>query len=233
MGLHEFHDMCFFLHFLRKDDFFVDVGANVGAYTILAGAAIGADGIAFEPIPSTYGCLEENIRLNNVQDSVLPLNKGVGERADTLRFTSKSGPMNHALRHGESVDDSIMVDVVTLDSALIGKKPTMLKIDVEGLEMAVLQGGLETLKKDSLKAMIIEMNGRNAGYHFDETDMFALLSKQGFKPHAYDPFGRTITSVSESQALSYGNNVIFLRDKPFAQKRCNKANRVDIHNASL
>lgn len=52
-GLHEFQDMAFLLHFLRSEDLFVDVGANVGSYTILACSAIGARGIAFEPVPST------------------------------------------------------------------------------------------------------------------------------------------------------------------------------------
>jgi hypothetical protein len=54
-GLHEFPEMGFVLHFLRDEDLFVDVGANVGSYTILACSAVGARGVAFEPIPSTYG----------------------------------------------------------------------------------------------------------------------------------------------------------------------------------
>lgn len=41
-GLHEFQDMGFLLHFLRPEDLFVDIGANVGSYTILACAAVGA-----------------------------------------------------------------------------------------------------------------------------------------------------------------------------------------------
>lgn len=43
-GLHEFTDMAFVLHYLREDDFFVDVGANAGSYSILAGAAVGCRG---------------------------------------------------------------------------------------------------------------------------------------------------------------------------------------------
>jgi len=65
-GLHEFQDMGFLLHFLRNDDLFIDVGANVGSYTILASSAIGARGIAFELIASTYKKLIENMRLNGL-----------------------------------------------------------------------------------------------------------------------------------------------------------------------
>lgn len=42
VGLHEFEDMAFLLHVLRRTDLFVDVGANIGSYTILAGGAAGA-----------------------------------------------------------------------------------------------------------------------------------------------------------------------------------------------
>src|SRR5262245_43975458 len=50
-GLHEFAHMAFVLHYLERDDLFVDVGANVGSYTLLASGAVGARTIAFEPVP--------------------------------------------------------------------------------------------------------------------------------------------------------------------------------------
>ena len=53
-GLYEFEDMSFVLHCLRKDDMFIDIGANIGCYTVLAGSAVGANCISIEPIPSTY-----------------------------------------------------------------------------------------------------------------------------------------------------------------------------------
>ncbi|TAF74508.1 MAG: hypothetical protein EAZ53_08995 [Bacteroidetes bacterium] len=48
-GLHEFEDMAFLLHFLRSEDVFFDIGANVGSYTVLASAQIGAYTFCFEP----------------------------------------------------------------------------------------------------------------------------------------------------------------------------------------
>ncbi|MFN7135762.1 MAG: hypothetical protein ACK4N5_27060, partial [Myxococcales bacterium] len=48
-GLHEFEDMAFLLHYLRPNERFVDVGANVGSYSVLAGAVCRARGLAFEP----------------------------------------------------------------------------------------------------------------------------------------------------------------------------------------
>lgn len=51
VGLHEFEDMAFVLHLLRSGDLFVDIGANIGSYTVLAGGAVGAKCISVEPIP--------------------------------------------------------------------------------------------------------------------------------------------------------------------------------------
>src|SRR5450759_3401797 len=70
VGLHEFEDMAFVLHFLRPDDLFVDVGANIGSYTILATAGVGANCIAFEPGPDAWEWLCKNIDLNGVRSRV-------------------------------------------------------------------------------------------------------------------------------------------------------------------
>jgi hypothetical protein len=65
-SLVEFEEMSFVMHFLRPDDLFVDVGANIGAFTVLAGAVAGSRTISFEPGPLAFGFLVKNIRLNNL-----------------------------------------------------------------------------------------------------------------------------------------------------------------------
>src|ERR1035437_5920947 len=63
-GLHEFNEMGFLLHFLQPGDTFVDVGANIGAYSILASGVIGSRTISIEPVPTTFNTLQKNIVLN-------------------------------------------------------------------------------------------------------------------------------------------------------------------------
>ena len=58
-GLHEFADMAFTLHFLRPDDLFLDVGANIGSYTLLASGVCKARTISFEPDPARTVVLEQ------------------------------------------------------------------------------------------------------------------------------------------------------------------------------
>jgi len=65
-GLAEFEDMGFLLHFLKKDDLFVDIGANIGSFTVLASKVVDAKSIAIEALPTTHEKLMKNISANNI-----------------------------------------------------------------------------------------------------------------------------------------------------------------------
>ena len=67
-GLHEFVEMAFLLHMLRPDDVFLDVGANVGSYAVLASKVCRACSIAFEPDPTAAQFLRRNIYLNAIEE---------------------------------------------------------------------------------------------------------------------------------------------------------------------
>ena len=87
-GLHEYNDMAFLLHFLRIEDFFIDIGANIGSYTILASGHIGAKTFSFEPVPSTFAHLINNISINQMTDKVRAFNIGLGSQKGSIEFTS-------------------------------------------------------------------------------------------------------------------------------------------------
>jgi FkbM family methyltransferase len=87
-GLHEFYDMTFLIHFLRPEDFFVDVGANVGSYTVLAGSHVGARTFSVEPVPSTFSKLINNISINHLNERVTPFNLALGSKKGSVKFTS-------------------------------------------------------------------------------------------------------------------------------------------------
>jgi len=226
-GLHEFPDMGFLLHVLRRDDLFVDIGANVGSYTILACSAVGARGVAFEPVPSTYNRLVENMRLNHLEDKVECINKGVGAQEGSIAFTSDTDTTNHALASGEQCDNIVTVPVTSLDSALHCKFPALAKIDVEGYETPVLEGAEETLKKQSLHSVIMELNGSGNRYGYDESRILDLMSDYGFKPHSYNPLDRTLLNL-DGKNLDSGNT-LFIRDMALVLKRLGNAARVSIH----
>jgi FkbM family methyltransferase len=226
-GLHEFPDMGFLLHFLRPNDLFIDVGANAGSYTILASAAIGARGIAFEPIPETYGRLMENLHLNHLDDRVVALNKGVGAESATIQFTSDTDCTNHALAADELHASTVSVEVNTLDSALLGQSPMLMKIDVEGYETPVLMGGQQALRNESLRAVIMELNGSGDRYGLDESRILAMMLDSGFGTYSYDPLTRALVNL-EGKNLASGNT-LFLRDLPFVQQRLRDAPKVTVN----
>ena len=63
-GLWDFSEQAFLLHLLRPGDTFIDVGSNVGGYTVLASAVAGARSIAFEPVPETYAAASDAMWFN-------------------------------------------------------------------------------------------------------------------------------------------------------------------------
>jgi len=230
-GLHELPDMAFLLHVLRSDDLFVDVGANAGAYTLLACSAIGAEGIAFEPLPDAYKRLVENMRLNHLDKRVKCINKGVGAEHGSMAFTRDSDTTNHALAAGEKCDTAVTVDITSLDAALHGNAPALVKIDVEGFETPVLEGACKTLQNHTLRSVIMELNGSCRRYGFDESRIIELMADHGFATYTYNPFERMLIDLN-GKSLGSGNT-LFIRDKSFVEQRLRSAPNVSIHGSQL
>jgi FkbM family methyltransferase len=219
-GLHEFGDMAFLLHFLRPEDVFFDVGANIGSFTLLASGVCKARSIAFEPVRSTFDILNKNISLNHLQDKVSTINSAAGSTSGTTTFTADEDTTNHVVTGGEpNTSGTLIVSVVTIDSMTDDKAPALIKIDVEGYETEVLKGMESTLNFPSLKAIIIELNGSGARYGYDEEKIHQLLLSKKFRPATYDPFSRSLQALT-----SFGDhNTLYCRDEDFIKKRLQQA----------
>ena len=223
-GLLEFSDMMFLLHFLTAGDIFADIGANSGAYTILASGVKRAKTYAFEPVPSTYKRLVRNIALNDLDALVTPMMCAVGATPGQLQFSSELDTMNRvADRHTPS---AITVDVTTLDEVFADAVPSLMKIDVEGYEDAVLRGGSRVLRQPALQAIIAEVNEAARAYGFNEDEILRFLEGYGFSPCAYDPFSRTLTTLPGLNPVE--NNTIFVRDLPAINRRVAESEAIGI-----
>jgi FkbM family methyltransferase len=230
-GLQEFSDMGFLLHVLRNNDLFVDVGANVGSYTILACAVIGARGYAFEPVPPTYRRLVENIRINHVENNVTAMNCGIGREQGTMDFTSDMDTVNHVLAAGERRSNTIRVDVSTLDAVLQHESPALMKIDVEGFETQVLQGAVETLKKQTLHSVIMELNGSGKRYNYDDGTLLEMMFDYGFKTYSYNPLNRSLVSLGRRHQAS--GNTLFIRNEAAVLDKLNGAPPVTVRGKTF
>jgi FkbM family methyltransferase len=225
-GLHEFADMGYLLHALDPEDLFVDVGANVGSYTILACAAVGARGYCFEPVPSTYRRLMDNLRINDLLGRVEALNIGLSDKPGELAFTADENAANHVLAVNETSSDSVRVKVLPLDAILGEDEPSIMKIDVEGFETLVLGGAHTTLSRTTLHSVIMELNGSGARYGFADKKLLELMSGYGFSTYRYEPFSRTLSSLEGRNASS--GNTLFLRGEPAIRARLAAAPRVKV-----
>lgn len=227
VGLVEFEDMAFVLHFLRAGDQFLDVGANVGVYTVLA-ASCGARVTSIEPVPESFEQLVDNINVNRFGDMVEPHNIGVGGERGELQFSTNTGPTNHVLAEDEHAEGAIKVAVEKLDS--IAGDATMAKIDVEGFEHEVIEGAPLLLDNPNLKAILIELNGLAERYGYLDQDVHDRLVNYGFSPVQYNPFDRCLMTLPSRNT---SGNTLYVRNIEDVETRLQNAPIISIGNVAF
>lgn len=213
-GLHEFYDMMLPLHFLRPGDLFYDIGANVGAYTVIASGVCGASTWTFEPDPRTVRNLQRNIEVNNLNEIVVVHECALGSSNGNVKFTTGRDTTNRVA--GEDDVGVCIVPQRTLDDISGKCIPIMLKIDVEGYEENVIAGAKNVLSNEGLK--VIELETAN-------DSVFKTLASHGFVQCEYDPFGRELRPNTIAKRSS---NFAFVRDVEFVQKRLSSAKAVKV-----
>ena len=226
-GLMEYEDMRFLLHFSKKTDTFFDIGANVGSYTILASGVRGCHSICFEPLPSTFDRLLDQIKINRIDSLVDARNNGVGDKSGKLEFTNNLNCLNK-VNTDPSNKDTTEVDVITLDSNFEPKTPTIVKIDVEGYEKFVFDGGNNFFSNPNVIALIVELSG-NAFFGIKHLDIEEKISSFGFLPISYDPFTQKVNTLD---AYNVGGNSIYVKNIDDAVKRCLESESFCVHTAN-
>ncbi len=167
---------------LRGDATYVDVGTNRGQ--VLAQAArVAPDArlIAFEPIPALAAQLGASFPGIDVRRLALGAEPGRAEFCHFRKLDGWSG-----LRRSPAISDEqgapkmIEVDVSTLDGELGAVEPAVIKIDVEGAELAVLQGGRETLARARPLVLFEHVADAAALYGASSDEIFHELSRFGY-----------------------------------------------------
>jgi FkbM family methyltransferase len=223
--LHEFPEMAFVLHAIRPGELFVDVGANIGAYSVLAASIPGTRCAAFEPAPETFERLAENIRLNDFGSRVSANQMAIGNEDGQLLFTRGLDSVNHVVAPDDNVANQISVPVRRLDSVLGDEAPVVMKIDVEGYELRVLEGASGILKNVSLLGVVIEMNGSGERYGIDEREIEKLMVEHGFAARSYDPRARKLIPLPNPNP---SGNRIYVRNATEVERRLREAPRFSL-----
>lgn len=228
-GLQDFRDMAFLILTLREKDTFVDVGANVGSYALLAAGVANSRVVALEPLRRAFDRLIFNVRINNLENRILAMNCGAGEAKGRLRFTDRFDACNRVCTEIDG-DDGTEVDVIALDELSLEPPPFMLKIDTEGFELAVLRGSTNLLTQPSLKAILLETNGSGKRYGFSDLELWKLLAHADFRPYLFNPHGR---NLCERDTPARVGNTLFLRDREIVQERIHSHKRFIIHGIEI
>jgi len=138
----------------KKNLIFIDVGANIGSYSILLADLIN-DIIAIEPHPISFQRCKSNFILNNISEKKV-LNCAVGEDNKSIFFTNFGGAST--INKKSKNDTGLKVSQKKLDTILDTNpiKKYLVKIDVEGFEEDVIMGMKELFKNDCIEAILFE-----------------------------------------------------------------------------
>jgi FkbM family methyltransferase len=219
-GILEFRDMAFLLHYLRPRELFIDVGANVGSYSVLASGAIRARSIAFEPVTSTSTHFQDNIHVNRIESLVELRCICIGDRRGVVHVTQSYDTTNHIVPHGVQDHDSVETPISTLDLE-IDASPVLVKIDTEGFDADVISGARRVISGSGPMALIVEFAPSRSNR--PNSEAIDTLRSNGFIHVDYEPLSRRLTRIENGSHLS--NNFIFVRDWDDALERIRSAPR--------
>lgn len=229
-GLHDYEEMAFLLHLLRERELFVDVGANVGTYSVLAAKVAGARVVAFEPIPSAADALRDNVALNAIESLVELRRTCVGAAMGAVQMTTGEDTTNHVVGTAGDLAGTMTVPVEPLDEVLRGVAPLLMKLDVEGYELAVFRGASSVLASPELRAILLEFNTSPEHYSSADVELLSMLTSLGFERCSYEPRERRLEPVAGARGRA---NALFVRDLPFVRERLASAPAFRVLNQSI
>lgn len=161
-GVYEQGTVSVLQDFLKAGDTFVDVGANIGWLSLVGADRVAKNGkvYAFEPVPTTFDILKSNKKLNEF--SQIELNQfALGNKEETLTIYPEKENRGGASILNHHSEKGVDIEVKKLDNLIINSTINVIKIDVEGFELDVLKGAIETIKKDNPKLIIEHSIDRN------------------------------------------------------------------------
>ncbi|WP_348303764.1 FkbM family methyltransferase [Methanothrix sp.] len=204
-GAYEPHVAAEITRLLKPGETFIDIGANLGYFTLIASQLVGPSGkvLSFEPVPMSFDYLQKNVKLNNLYNVKLYKN-GLWNKNTVLTITDSDNiGYNHIAENG------IEVECIYLDSLQL--RPNLIKMDIEGAEPYALQGMIETLERHH-PTIVMEVNRfcLRTFIKKDAIDIWEPLHDQGYEM-AVIPSGQKIESIEQLNALCPEHGLIDIR----------------------
>lgn len=171
-GEYESFELDILKKLLNKGDTVLDVGANIGVYSVEAAAAVGKKGkvFAFEPVPANQAMLRRNLKLNNISNAVV-VTTAVGSKKSNIKlYLAENSIGTHSV--GAVSKNHINVPVTPIDSFVEdnGLNVNLIKMDIEGYEGFAVEGSRKTISKQK-PILLVEFSAKHlvrCGYDPDK-----------------------------------------------------------------
>ncbi|NOS80351.1 MAG: FkbM family methyltransferase [Nitrospira sp.] len=171
--LYNYNNMNLLQLLLKEGGSFLDIGANIGSFTLIASEQEKAKVHAFEPHPDTFRQLRNNVELNR-RTNVDLYNIALGQSEGRIFLTNEPGiTTNHIEPHESERTVSVPCNRVDTVCTQHGLHPQYVKIDVEGFEYDVLAGFGAFL--NTVDLLMIEMNGLSDQRSHGQREIHSLL----------------------------------------------------------
>ena len=197
--LPEYFEMKFVNKIINKKDIVIDVGSNLGSYSLIAASKMSSGKVyAFEPSKIAYKRLLENIKLNNFENKIIPLDLAVSDKKGRISFSETD---RSEVSHVSYLQfkQGLKVRSITLDNFVKRqkiKKIRLLKIDVEGYEYKVLKGASEILEKGIVDYLLVEINRDSLLYSIEPSKTINLLKQYRYNIYFF-PNSSQLTPISK------------------------------------
>lgn len=144
---------------IKRGDVVLDIGANIGYYTLIFARLVGEKGMvfAFEPDPTNFALLKKNVEMNGYKNVVL-VSKAVSDKSGTVRlYLCEENKGDHRIYNSGDERDILDVECIRLDDYFDKNQHLdFIKMDIQGAEGLALQGMQELLKRNDSVKIITE-----------------------------------------------------------------------------
>jgi FkbM family methyltransferase len=174
---------------VKKNDIVIDIGANIGYYSLILAKIVGDKGkvFAFEPAPDNYSLLKKNIEINNYKNVVLE-NLAISDKNGSIELYLSQESMGwHRIYPSKYCGENhVKVKMVTLDDYFkentLRDKISFVKMDVEGAELGILRGMTSILENNKKLTLLLEFVPHYIReFGSDPKELLNILKKQSFE----------------------------------------------------
>lgn len=217
---------------ISNGDLVMDIGANIGYFTLIMAKGIKENGkvFSFEPEPKNFELLKKNVEINNYSNVILE-KKAIGNKTGIakLYLADRKNNIFHSGMHRifrsdlvSQISNPVSINIIKLDDYLQDlkfiKKIRLIKIDVEGAEFDVLKGMSKILDENKGIKIVMEFSSENLeDYGSNPSDVMDFLINKGFKLSIINEVEKRMEEITgikgiiDSEAKKIGLNIFCSR----------------------